>query len=117
MEALQATKIVAPRGIDVDEDGFRDFVDDCMSAVEEQISYNADSEVMFEETPSTDEILREDNIRSIEVRSSQLDNPSVKVWLFDAPDHAVDAWRQDVTTFGLGIFRTSVPVSFGVDTF
>ena len=118
MEAHQLPKIEAPIHVDRDSDELKTFVEKSMTLIESVLESNhKDAQAFTDVDKSVDDVLDNDNIRSVEVRARPLENPKVTLWLKDCPTWANHAWRETFHPFGMSSFNGKTTVSFDVRPF
>jgi len=118
MEARNLPRIEAPIDVDRDSDDLQDFAKASIDLIESHLEANRkEAQGITDVEKTLNEVLANNNTRSLDVRARPLENPKVTLWLKDCPVWANDAWTETFHPFGLNAFNGKVTVTFDVRPF
>lgn len=103
---------------DVPADELEQFAQKSMEAVRDTLEQNRDEAKSFSDVQeSLDEVLSNDNIRSMDIRARPLENPKVTLWLKDCPIWANTAWTETIIPRSRNSYNGKVQVTLDVRPF
>lgn len=118
MEGRNLPRIEAPLNVDRDSADLQKFVEESMVLIQSHLETNHQEAHSFTDvSKSVDEVLANNNTRSVEVRAQPLENPQVTLWLKDCPIWANDSWRETFHPFGLNYYNGKITVTIDVRSF
>jgi hypothetical protein len=117
-ERFYLTAVETPIGIDRHNEQLREFVASAMTLVESHLEHNhQEAHGLTDVDKSVDEVLSRENIKEVQVRARQLENPRVTVWLKDCPIWANDAWTETFHPWDINDYNGKVTATLDVRPF